>query len=70
MSKSNSNPQSLSEAIQKLENASQSKAQDLKQVLEKDYTELMKAIEDIKPHLQGLKESVETEVKQKKLKWN
>ena len=66
MAKSNENPNSLSEAIAKLENVSQSKMQDFKQILEKDYEEIRKSLDDLKPYLDDLKSSVESEVKKTK----
>jgi ElaB/YqjD/DUF883 family membrane-anchored ribosome-binding protein len=61
MSKNNTEPTSLSEAIARLENASHSKVNDFKDLLEKDYHEIRKALEDIRPHLESLKGSVGTE---------
>ena len=59
-------PKSLSEAIAKLEAASQTKSQDIKQRLERDYDEIKKALEDLKPHLDEIKAKVEGEVKHAK----
>lgn len=59
-------PSSLSEAIEKLENASHGKVQDFKQILEKDYNELRKTLDDLKPYLDDLKNNVESEVKKTK----
>jgi len=56
-------PSSLSEAIDQLESASQSKAQEFKNILEKDYEELKSAIESLKPHLEELRDNVEGQVK-------
>lgn len=61
-----SGPKSLSEAISELENASQSTTQDLKQVLEKDYQEIQKVLQNLKPYLNNLQDSVEEEVKKRK----
>ena len=58
-----SSPSSLSEAIDQLESASQSKAKDFKDILEKDYEELKNAINDLKPHLEELRDKVEGQVK-------
>ena len=66
MSKSSNGPSTLSEAIEKLEAAGQSKAQDFKQILEKDYHEVRKALDDLKPHLDEMKKTVEDEVKKAK----
>lgn len=54
---------SLSEAIDQLESASQSKAQEFKNILEKDYEELKRTIESLKPHLEELRDKVEGQVK-------
>ncbi len=59
-------PTSLSEAIEKLENASHGKVQDFKEILEKDYNELRKSLDDLKPYLDDLRTNVETEVKKTK----
>lgn len=59
-------PSSLSEAIENLENAGQVKVQDFKQILEKDYHELRKTLDDLKPYLDNLKANVESEVKKTK----
>lgn len=59
-------PSSLSEAIEKLENASHGKVQDFKEILEKDYNELRKTLDDLKPYLDDLKNNVESEVKKTK----
>lgn len=65
---SQKNPTSLSEAIAKLENAGNSKAQDMKEILEKDYNELKKAVESLQPHLEEIKIRVESEAKAAKNK--
>jgi ElaB/YqjD/DUF883 family membrane-anchored ribosome-binding protein len=61
MSKNKTDPSTLSEAIEKLETAGTSKVQDFKQILEKDYLEIRKALDDLKPHLDGLKDKVGSE---------
>jgi ElaB/YqjD/DUF883 family membrane-anchored ribosome-binding protein len=58
-----SHASSLSEAIDQLESASQSKSKDFKDILEKDYEELKNAINDLKPHLEELRDKVESQVK-------
>lgn len=65
MSKS---PNSISEAIANLESAGQSKAQELRDHLEKDYKELQKALETLKPLLDDVKAKAESEAKAHKLK--
>lgn len=66
MSKQSDNPTSLSEAIAKLEGAGRGKVEDFKNILEKDYVELRKTLDDLKPYLDDLKANVETEVKKTK----
>ncbi len=66
MSKSSNGPSSLSEAIERLESAGNEKAHDFKQVLEKDYKEVRKALDDLKPYLEHLRENVSHELKMKK----
>ena len=57
----------LAEAIEKLENAGENKAHELKQNFEKDYLELKKTVEDLKPHLEELKTKIQREVSVAKL---
>lgn len=52
---------SLSDAIAKLESASHSKTQQIKEHLEKDYSELLGALDDIKPYLEDVRKKVEEE---------
>lgn len=59
-------PDSLSDAIQQLENVTASKTKDFKDVLEKDFESVKKALEDIKPYLDDLKQNVSHEVKEAK----
>lgn len=66
MSKASNGPSSLSEAIEKLESAGQEKAQDFKQVLEKDYKEVRKALDELKPYLDELRQNVSDEFKARK----
>ncbi len=66
MKKQSDAPQSLSEAIEKLESVSGSTVQGFKNILEKDYAEIKKSLENLKPHLTSLQENLETEVIQKK----
>lgn len=60
-----SGPKSLSEAISQLENASHSTAEDFKHVLEKDYSEVQKALQTLKPYLNDFQDSLESEVKKR-----
>lgn len=57
------NPGSLSEAISNLESAGQSKAQELRDHLEKDYKEIQKALETLRPLMEDVKARAENEVK-------
>ena len=61
MSKSKAEPKSLSEAIQRLENATHSKVDDFKNLLETDYNEVRRALDELKPHIDGIKGKIETE---------
>jgi ElaB/YqjD/DUF883 family membrane-anchored ribosome-binding protein len=51
-------PTSLTDAIDQLEKASQSRGKDIKDFVEKDFQEIRKAIADIKPYLNNLKTDV------------
>ena len=51
MSKTSSDPKSLSDAIERLEKATHSKSQEIKDILGKDYTDLRQALDDLKPLL-------------------
>lgn len=55
-------PKTLSEAIERLERATQNKSQEFKEILGKDYSDLRKAIEDLKPHLDELGTRVSNQV--------
>ncbi|MBL7544648.1 MAG: DUF883 family protein [Bdellovibrionaceae bacterium] len=57
---------SLSEAIAKLESVGQSKTQQIKEHLEKDYEEIKNALETMKPYLDEVKQKVEKEAKDTK----
>jgi ElaB/YqjD/DUF883 family membrane-anchored ribosome-binding protein len=57
------NPGSLSEAISNLESAGHSKAQEVRDHLEKDYKEIQKALETLRPLMDDLKSRAEDEVK-------
>lgn len=64
---SNSNHiKTLADAIEKIEKAGTAKADELKQNFEKDYTELKKTVEDLKPYLNDLKAKVENQVQSAK----
>lgn len=66
MKKPSDAPQSLTDAIEKLENIGNATAQDFKQILEKDYLEIKKSLEKLKPHLSQMQSTIETEVMKKK----
>jgi len=55
-------PRTLAEAIERLERATKNKSQEFKDVLGKDYSELRKAIDDLKPHLEDLGSQVKEKV--------
>lgn len=57
----------LSEAIAILEKVGQSKVDDLKKVLEKDYTELKKNMDDLKPIVNDFRSKFESQVDKSKL---
>lgn len=58
----------LSDAIEKLESASQSKSQQLKEHLEKDYEEIKTALESMRPYFDEVRQKVEHEAKETKVK--
>lgn len=57
------NPGSLSEAISNLESTGQVKAQELREHLEKDYQEIQKVLESLRPLMEDIKTRAESEVK-------
>ena len=56
------NIKTLTEAIEKLESASSSGAADLKQNLEKDYHDIRKTIDELRPYLSEMKSKMETQI--------
>ncbi len=52
---------SMADAISKLESVSQSKAESIKDHLEKDYESLKAALESVKPYFEDIKEKAEKE---------
>jgi ElaB/YqjD/DUF883 family membrane-anchored ribosome-binding protein len=66
MTKNSNQPQSISEAIRKLEGLSENKVKDFKDLLEKDYHEIRKSLDDLKPYLDDLKDKVESEINKNK----
>lgn len=66
MSKTKNDPKSLSEAIERIENATHSKVDDFKNLLETDYREVRKTLDEIKPLLDNLKSKIESETKKTK----
>lgn len=54
---------SLSEAIAKLESVSQSKTEQIREHIEKDYEEIKNALEDMRPYFDEVKSKVEQEAK-------
>ncbi len=59
-------PNSLSEAIEKLESVGESTAKDFKGILENDFSEIKKAFETLRPHLADIQDNIEKEVTNKK----
>ncbi len=66
MKKHSDGAQSLSEAIEKLESYGNTAAKGFKEILEKDYNEIKKSLDNLKPHLASLQENLEGEVLKKK----
>ena len=66
MKKNSDGAQSLSEAIEKLESYGNTAAKGFKEILEKDYSEIKKSLDNLKPHLVSLQENLEGEVLKKK----
>lgn len=62
----NGDPGSLTEAIAKLENGSHSKAQEIKESLEKEYRELKQKMEKLGPQFEEIKNKIEDQAKQAK----
>ena len=56
----------LTEAIAILEKAGQSKVNDMKKVFEKDFSELKKNMDDLKPLITDFKSTVDTQVSKSK----
>ena len=57
---------SLSEAIAKLESISQSKTEQIREHIEKDYEDIKSALENMRPYLDEIKNKVEQEAKNTK----
>ncbi len=66
MQNNDTKPKSLTEAIEKLEDVSKASAKDFKNILEKDYVELKKHLEGLKPYLTDLQTNLEVEVVKRK----
>jgi ElaB/YqjD/DUF883 family membrane-anchored ribosome-binding protein len=66
MAKGSGDSQSLSEAIKKLENLGNSTAQDFKNLLDQDYSEIKKSLDALKPYLNTLHSNLEEEILKKK----
>ena len=66
MAKNNQGPTNLSEAIENLEYAGESKLKDFKEILEKDYDKVRQNLDQLKPFLDDLKTNVKVEVKKTK----
>jgi ElaB/YqjD/DUF883 family membrane-anchored ribosome-binding protein len=61
MSEKKTDPKNLTEAIEILENACQRKVHDFKDIFEKEYLEIRKALDELKPHLKTLKKKIDDE---------
>ena len=59
-----SKPTTLSDAVKQLEDAGESKSKDFKDFVERDFNEIKKALTDLKPHLDSLKDGLNQEVKE------
>ena len=66
MSKNHAEVKTLSEAIAHLENAGQSKSQDLKNMIEGDFEKIKKSLEEITPYFNDLKKTVEAQAQNTK----
>lgn len=55
-------PKNLSDAIDRLERATQNKSQEFKEILGKEYSDLRRALDDLKPHLDNISEKVTEKV--------
>ncbi len=54
----NGAPHNITEAIRLFEKATSAKASELKSILGKDFEEIKKAVEDLKPYAENIKDSV------------
>lgn len=61
-------PGSLSEAIDMLESVGQSKVQELREHLEKDFKDIQKSLDSLRPLMDDLKNKAESEAKSVKSK--
>lgn len=59
-------PRNLSDAINRLEQATQSKSKEFKELLGKDYSDLRKALENLKPYLNEMSDKVTAKVEETK----
>jgi ElaB/YqjD/DUF883 family membrane-anchored ribosome-binding protein len=64
MAANTNDPTNLSEAIARLESATQNKSQELKNLLGSDYSEIRKALNDLKSHLGPVGEKIGEKVKE------
>ncbi len=53
----------LSDAIKKLESASNSKSEQVKAHIEKDFEEIKRALDEMRPYFEDIKSKVESETK-------
>lgn len=66
MKKSTKNIKTLSEAIEHLENSGTQKKEEFKDLFGESFEEIKKAFSDLKPHLDQLKDKVESETEKTK----
>jgi ElaB/YqjD/DUF883 family membrane-anchored ribosome-binding protein len=62
MAANSNGPRNLSEAIDRLEKATQTKSEEMKDILGQDYAKIRKALDDLKPHLADITEKVTDQV--------
>lgn len=66
MSKNHNDVRNITDAIERLEKAGQSKTQDFKNMLEDDIEKIKKSLQEISPYLNDIKEKVESQAQHAK----
>ena len=59
-------PRNLSEAIDRLEQVTQNKSEEIRHILGKDYSDLKRALDELKPHLTEISSKFTDQVSQTK----